>query len=74
MDTGLIASGTAIWAGVSALLLGLIIGAGFGIRYQKRKLVGSDPELGSKLAGLEATEKELPRSASKGRSGLCNSG
>ncbi|MEZ7858399.1 MAG: DNA recombination protein RmuC [Aquiluna sp.] len=59
MDTGLIASGTAIWAGVSALLLGLIIGAGFGIRYQKRKLVGSDPELGSKLAGLEATEKEL---------------
>ena len=59
MDTGLIASSTAIWAGVSALLLGLIIGAGFGIRYQKRKLVGSDPELGSKLAGLEATEKEL---------------
>ena len=59
MDTGLIASGTAIWAGVSALLLGLIIGAGFCIRYQKRKLVGSDPELGSKLAGLEATEKEL---------------
>ena len=59
MDTGLIASGTAIWAGVSAPLLGLIIGAGFGIRYQKRKLVGSDPELGSKLAGLEATEKEL---------------
>ena len=59
MDTGLIASGTAIWAGVSALLLGLIIGAGFGIRYQKRKLVGSDPELGSKLAWLEATEKEL---------------
>ena len=59
MDTGLIASGTAIWAGVSALLLGLIIGAGFGIRYQKRKFVGSDPELGSKLAGLEATEKEL---------------
>jgi DNA recombination protein RmuC len=59
MDTGLITSSTAIWAGVSALLLGLIIGAGFGIRYQKRKLVGSDPELGSKLAGLEATEKEL---------------
>jgi len=59
MDTGLIASSTAIWAGVSALLLGLIIGAGFGIRYQKRKIVGSDPELGSKLAGLEATEKEL---------------
>jgi DNA recombination protein RmuC len=59
MDTGLIASSTAIWAGVSALLFGLIIGAGFGIRYQKRKLVGSDPELGSKLAGLEATEKEL---------------
>ena len=59
MDTGLVASSTAIWAGVSALLLGLIIGAGFGIRYQKRKLVGSDPELGSKLAGLEATEKEL---------------
>ena len=59
MDTGLIASGTAIWAGVSALLLGLIIGAGFGVRYQKRKIVGSDPELGSKLAGLEATEKEL---------------
>ena len=59
MDTGLIASSTAIWAGVSALLLGLIIGAGFGVRYQKRKIVGSDPELGSKLAGLEATEKEL---------------
>ena len=59
MDTGLITSSTAIWAGVSALLLGLIIGAGFGIRYQKRKLVESDPELGSKLAGLEATEKEL---------------
>ena len=59
MDTGLIASSTAIWAGVSALLLGLIIGAGFGIRYQKRKLVGSDPELASKVAGLEATEKEL---------------
>jgi DNA recombination protein RmuC len=59
MDTGLIASSTAIWAGVSALLFGLIIGAVFGIRYQKRKIVGSDPELGSKLAGLEATEKEL---------------
>jgi DNA recombination protein RmuC len=59
MDTGLISSGTAIWAGVSALLLGLIVGAGFGIRFQKRKLIGSDPELGSKLAGLEATEKEL---------------
>jgi len=59
MDTGVIASSTAIWAGVSALLLGLIIGAGFGVRYQKRKIVGSDPELGSKLAGLEATEKEL---------------
>jgi len=39
--------------------LGLIVGAGFGIRFQKRKLIGSDPELGSKLAGLEATEKEL---------------
>ena len=59
METGLIASSTAIWAGVSALLFGLIIGAVFGIRYQKRKIVGSDPELGSKLAGLEATEKEL---------------
>jgi DNA recombination protein RmuC len=59
MDTGLISSGTAIWAGVSALLLGLIVGAGFGIRFQKRKLIESDPELGSKLAGLEATEKEL---------------
>jgi DNA recombination protein RmuC len=59
METGLIASSTAMWAGVSALLFGLIIGAVFGIRYQKRKLVGSDPELGSKLAGLEATEKEL---------------
>ena len=59
MDTGVIASSTAIWAGVSALLLGLIIGAGFGVRYQKRKIVGSDPELGSKLAGLEATEKEM---------------
>jgi DNA recombination protein RmuC len=59
MDTGLIASSTAIWAGVSALLFGLIIGAVLGIRYQKRKIVGSDPELGSKLAGLEATEKEL---------------
>jgi DNA recombination protein RmuC len=59
METGLIASSTAIWVGISALLLGLIIGAGFGIRYQKQKLVGSDPELTSKLAGLEATEKEL---------------
>ncbi|WP_415273774.1 DNA recombination protein RmuC [Aquiluna sp. Uisw_065] len=59
METGLIASSTAIWAGVSALLFGLIIGAVFGVRYQKRKIVGSDPELGSKLAGLEATEKEL---------------
>jgi len=59
MDTGLIASSTVIWVGISALLLGLIIGAGFGIRYQKRKLVGSDPELASKLAGLEATEREL---------------
>ena len=59
METGLIASSTAIWAGVSALLFGLIIGAVFGIRYQKRKIVGSDPELGSKLAGLEAPEKEL---------------
>jgi DNA recombination protein RmuC len=59
METVLIASSTAIWAGVSALLFGLIIGAVFGIRYQKRKIVGSDPELGSKLAGLEATEKEL---------------
>ena len=39
--------------------MGLIIGAGFGVRYQKRKIVGSDPELASKLAGLEATEKEL---------------
>lgn len=59
METGLIASSTALWVGISALLLGLIIGAGFGIRYQKQKLVGSDPELTSKLAGLEATEKEL---------------
>jgi len=59
METGLIASSTAIWVGISALLLGLIIGAGFGIRYQKQKLVGSDPELTGKLAGLEATEKEL---------------
>jgi DNA recombination protein RmuC len=59
METGLIASSTAMWAGVSALLFGLIIGAVFGIRFQKRKIVGSDPELGSKLAGLEATEKEL---------------
>jgi len=59
METGLIASSTALWVGISALLLGLIIGAGFGIRYQKQKLVGSDPELTSKLAGLKATEKEL---------------
>ena len=59
METGLIASSTAIWVGISALLLGIILGAGFGIRYQKLKLVGSDPELTSKLAGLEATEKEL---------------
>jgi DNA recombination protein RmuC len=59
METGLIASSTALWVGISALLLGLIIGAGFGIRHQKQKLVGSDPELTSKLAGLEATEKEL---------------
>jgi len=59
MDTGLIASSTAIWVGMTALLLGMIIGAGFGIRYQRRKLVGSDPELASKLAGLEATEREL---------------
>jgi len=59
METGLIASSTAIWVGISALLLGIILGAGFGIRYQKQKLVGSDPELTSKLAGLEATEKEL---------------
>lgn len=59
MDTGLIASSTVIWVGISALLLGLIIGVGFGIRYQKRKIVGSDPELVSKLAGLEATEREL---------------
>jgi len=44
---------------MTALLLGMIIGAGFGIRYQRRKLVGSDPELASKLAGLEATEREL---------------
>jgi DNA recombination protein RmuC len=59
METGLIASSTALWVGISALLLGLIIGAGFGIRHQKQKLVGSDPELTGKLAGLEATEKEL---------------
>ena len=59
METGLIASSTAIWVGISALLLGIILGAGFGIRYQKLKLVGSDPKLTSKLAGLEATEKEL---------------
>ena len=59
MDTGLIASSTALWVGINALLLGLVIGAVMGFRYQKKKNSGSDPQLASKLAGLEATEKEL---------------
>jgi DNA recombination protein RmuC len=48
-----------IWLGLNALIIGLILGALLGYRYAKRKATGSDPELGSRLAAMTATEIEL---------------
>ena len=50
---------TAIWFGINALLIGLAVGALVGYRLAKNKTSATNQDSMSRLAGLEATEKEL---------------
>jgi DNA recombination protein RmuC len=50
---------TAIWFALNALIIGLAIGAVVGYRFAKNKTPAADQSALTKLAGLEATEKEL---------------
>ncbi len=59
MDETTLSVNAAIWLSLNALIIGGVIGAFIGARMQKRRSVLFDPELPGKLAGLEATEKEL---------------
>lgn len=50
---------TAIWFALNALIIGLAIGAVVGYRFAKNKTPAADQSALTRLAGLEATEKEL---------------
>lgn len=49
----------AIWFGINALIIGLAIGVLVGYRLAKNRLPQADQSAVAKLAGLEATEREL---------------
>ena len=55
----------AIWFGINALIIGLAIGVLVGYRLAKNRLPQADPSAVAKLAGLEATEKELRNQIAK---------
>ncbi|MDG2497770.1 MAG: DNA recombination protein RmuC [Aquiluna sp.] len=72
MDESTLSINAVIWLSLNALIFGGVLGALIGARIQKRRAVSSDPELSGRVAGLEATEKELRVQLDKAEASLKN--
>lgn len=72
MDESTLSINVVIWLSLNALIFGGVLGALIGARIQKRRAVSSDPELSGRVAGLEATEKELRVQLDKAEASLKN--